>query len=67
MKIFSAKLDEITVDLISIISYFGFSSFRRKFITDLSFFLCREEIWHFTTVQEVVDVFKEGLFDNLCI
>jgi len=67
MEILSADLYKVSIDLISVIARFGFSSSVTDFIADGDFLISWEEIWNLTTVEQVVDILKEGFLNELSI
>lgn len=67
MQSFSAKLDEIGVDVLSCVWNTGCLGFIRKFLNNLDLLIWQEEIGDFTTVEQVIDILEEGLPDNLVV
>ena len=65
MQVFSAELDKEGIDLVSVVTLLGFSGLGSQFLTDLNFLIRREQVGYFSTIQKVVDIFKEGFSDDL--
>jgi len=65
VKVLTAELHEVSHNCVSVVALAIFAGFRAQLIDDGSFFLRREEVGDLTTVQEVIDVFKEGFFHDL--
>lgn len=67
VEVFTAELDEITKNLVSILSNLGLSSLSCQLIADLCLFLRWEQIGHFSTIQQIIDVFQERFPHDLSI
>lgn len=59
MQVFTAQLHEVGENHVTVISLACLSGLGAKLVTDLCFFIWREEVGDLTRVEEVVDVFEE--------
>jgi hypothetical protein len=67
MKVFSAYLHKVSVNLVSVVSLFGLSSSLAHLVAYSNLLLRREEVGNLTAIEQVVNIFQEGLLDNLSI
>jgi len=67
VKVFSAYLHKVGINLVSVVSLFGLSGSWAHLVAYSNLFLWREEVGNLTTIEQVVDIFQEGLLDNLSI
>ena len=65
VEVLSADLDEIGVDLVSVVSAVRFAGSVSHVIEDGDLLVGWEQVGDLTTVQEVVDVLEEGLPHDL--
>jgi hypothetical protein len=65
VHIFSAQLYEVCVDLVPIFPNLSLPGAGCQLIAYLGFLFCWEQVWHFTTVEEVINIFQEGFLDDL--
>ena len=67
MKVLTAKLHKVSHNCVSAVSLAIFAGFRTQLIKNGGFLLRREKVRDLTTVQKVVDIFKERLLHDLCV
>jgi len=67
VEVLSADLDEVGVDLVSVVSTIRFPGSGSHIIEDGDLLLWWEQVGDLTTVQQVVDVLQEGLLHDLGI
>lgn len=65
MKAFATKLHEVSVLSVFVLVLSSCFGFIRDIITDGVLFFLGEQVGNFTRVEQVVDIFEEGLSDNL--
>lgn len=67
MQVFSADLHKVGVDLVSVVTTSDTSGSWGHLVADCNLFVGREKIRYLSAVEQVVDIFKEGLFDQLSV
>lgn len=67
VQVFSTDLDEVSVNLISAVTLFGFSGSGGHLIANGDLLICWEQVRDFTTIKKIVDIFKECFSNNLSV
>jgi hypothetical protein len=67
MQVLSAKRNEICINLVPAITLANFSRFLSQLITNRNLLIWWVQVGDLTTVEQVVNVLKERLFNNLCV
>jgi len=65
VEVLPADLHEIRVNLVSVVATLSISGSLAHLVADRNLLVRRVQVRDLTTVEQVVDVLKEGLFDNL--
>jgi len=67
VQVLSALLNEEVVNLISAITLFGLLCLLGHLIANGNLLVGWEQVWNLTTIEKVVDILKEGFFDDLSV